>query len=210
MLLVAADVAHRHAGFFSSVLDQLDKLLAPLLGQGRKRDADYLAVVGGVEPELRLLQRFLDGSDRVAIVRLHQQQSRFGGMDLSQLQERSRRAVIIDLDSLHQRRSGPAGTDCRELMMQNIDRLLHLDVGFLGDVLNHGQTARAGGLNSAAIDESADLLAHDYLLDIALMHEVENDDGQVVLHAHGYRGRVHHLQTLVQDLKVAKVGVTLS
>ena len=45
----------RTAVFASSPIaaDLLDQLLAPLLGQRRDRDADQLAVVGRVEPEIR-------------------------------------------------------------------------------------------------------------------------------------------------------------
>src|SRR5262249_34699320 len=48
LVAVPADVAHRHAMILGYSMKLLDQLLAALFGQRRNRDADDLAVVGGI------------------------------------------------------------------------------------------------------------------------------------------------------------------
>src|SRR5882757_6147815 len=46
--------------------------------------------------------------------------------------------------------------------------------------------------------QGADLLTAHRPRDVALFHQVENDDGQAVVHAQAHRGRVHELQLAAQ------------
>src|SRR5690242_12963751 len=60
---VAPDVPDRDLALLRHLADDLDELLAPLLGQLRDRQADQLAVVGRRQAEVRLLDRALDRRD---------------------------------------------------------------------------------------------------------------------------------------------------
>src|SRR5688572_21798971 len=57
----AAHAAHGDAALFGLGAGQLDELLAALLGELGKGDAQDLAVVGGVDAEVGLADGFLDG-----------------------------------------------------------------------------------------------------------------------------------------------------
>src|SRR4051794_782946 len=105
---VAADVADLHAALLGDVMEDLDHLLAPLLGQRRDGQADELAVVGRVQAEVGVADRLLDRLDRVLVVGLHGQQLRLG-VDARELLERRRRAVVVDVDAVEQRGRRAAG-----------------------------------------------------------------------------------------------------
>src|ERR1035437_8329086 len=107
VLLVATDVADGDAGLLDLVLDDLDQLLATLLGQRREWDPDDLAVVAGIESELGFLEFLLDRGYRAAIVGLDHQQPWLRGMHLGQLLQRGRGTVVVDVDPLQQRWCGP-------------------------------------------------------------------------------------------------------
>src|SRR5579862_8840243 len=66
--LVPTDVANRHTRFLGLAVDDLDEILAALLGELRDRDPDHLAVVARVEPEIALLDCLLDGTEGGAVV----------------------------------------------------------------------------------------------------------------------------------------------
>src|SRR5262245_38018067 len=51
-------------------------------------------------------------------------------------------------------------------------------------------------------DERADGLADDGAPDVPRRPQVEDDDRQAIVHAERDRGRVHHLQALLEDLQV--------
>src|SRR5689334_21251776 len=57
--------------------------------------------------------------------------------------------------------------------------------------------------------EGADGLAGDGAANVALLGEVEHQDGQVVVLAQRDGGRVHDLEVLLQDLEVGEVGEAL-
>ena len=67
---VAAHLADAVAAFLGVLVHELRQLLAALLGQRGNRDADDLAVVGRVQPEVgaadRLLDRRRSATDRTA------------------------------------------------------------------------------------------------------------------------------------------------
>src|SRR5262249_11084806 len=62
---VAPDVAHRDAPVLRHPADDLDELLAPLLGELRDRQAGHLAVLRGRQAQGGLLERPLAGLERV-------------------------------------------------------------------------------------------------------------------------------------------------
>jgi len=119
--LIAADVTDRYPRLLGLVAHELDVLLAALFGQGRNRNADDLAVAGGVQALLARAQRLLDRADLTLVVDLHDQQSRLRRADLSQLVEGGRRAVVRDHYLVDERGVGSAGPDPGELGGEVLD-----------------------------------------------------------------------------------------
>src|ERR1700730_2595173 len=135
--LVAPHVANRHPRFLGSVANELDVLLATLLGQRRDRDADHLAVAGRVQALIAGSERLLDRTDLALVIDLDHQQTRLRGAYLRQLVERGRRAVVRHHDLVDERRVGPAGSNGRQLGGEMIDRLRHLGLRLAHDRIDH-------------------------------------------------------------------------
>src|ERR1700680_154301 len=123
--LVAADVAHRDAGFLGLAMHELHKVLATLLGELRDGDADHLTVVARVESEIALLYRLLDGAERAAVVGLDDQHARLGNADPREALQRRRGSVVLDVKAFEQRGRGASGAHRHQLAMQRLDALLH-------------------------------------------------------------------------------------
>src|SRR3982074_2121880 len=68
--LLPTDVANRDVRALRIALHEPRVLPTALLIQGRNGDPDQLAVVAGVQSELRLLDRFFDGADDASVPRL--------------------------------------------------------------------------------------------------------------------------------------------
>ncbi len=139
--LVAADVPDRHPRLLRLLLDELHVLAAPLLGQGWDRDADDLAVVGGVQSLVARPQGLLDRADLTPVVNLNHEQPRFGCADLRKLVERRRRAVVGNHDLVDQRRVGAAGANGGELGGEVLDGLRHLRLRVTKDGVDHEAAA---------------------------------------------------------------------
>ena len=77
----APKVAHRDPALLGHVLDELHELTPSLLGELREHEAEHLAVVGGVDPEIGALDRLLDVLDGVLVVGLDDEQPRLGHVD---------------------------------------------------------------------------------------------------------------------------------
>src|SRR5579864_2548060 len=126
--LVATDVAHRDARLLGLAMDDLDQVLAALLGELRDRDADQLSVVARVEPEVTLLNRLLDGAERGAVVGLDDQHAGLRDADPGDGLEWRRGPVVVDGEPLQQcRRSAPCAHR-HQLPMERVDALLHAHV----------------------------------------------------------------------------------
>src|SRR5260370_134205 len=61
LVAVAADVADRHAMVLGYSVELFHQLLAALFVEGRNRDADQLAIVGGVQAEISRADGFFNG-----------------------------------------------------------------------------------------------------------------------------------------------------
>ena len=119
------------------MLDDLHQLPAALLGELWEREPDELAVVGRVDAEIRVLNGFLDGLQRVLVIGLDDQQAGFGHVEAGQLLERHLSAVVVDLELLDERRGRPTRAHARELGLRMADGLRHL-VGRLDEnVVDH-------------------------------------------------------------------------
>src|SRR3989442_2291075 len=128
---VAADVPDRDPALLRVPAHELDELLAPLLGQLRDRQADYLAVVRRLEPELGLQDRLLDRLDLGRVERLHCEEARLRRVDRRHLLQRRLLAVVVDLDAVEQGRRGASRADAVELGTGRLDRLVHPPRGVL-------------------------------------------------------------------------------
>src|SRR6266568_2702078 len=134
---IAADVPHGHAPVLRDLPDELHQLLAPLFRQLRYREPDDLAVVGGREPEVRLLDRLLDRLERVRVEGLDGQHPRLGDVDGRELPQRRLLAVVVDLDAVEERGRGSAGADTVELTFRRADGFVHPLLGILHQVVDH-------------------------------------------------------------------------
>ena len=140
----------------AQLADELDELLAPLLGELRDRQADHLAVVRRRQAEVGLLDRLLDRLDRGRVERLDRQQARLGRVDRRDVLERRRRAVVVDGDPVEQRGRGAARAHARELAARGLDRAVHPPFRIRQEVLDRGHHASSG---SGVRDDRADALA---------------------------------------------------
>src|SRR3954447_532201 len=146
---VAADVPDRDLALLRHVARQLDELLAPLLCQLRDREADQLAVVRGLEPEVRLLDRLLDRLDRGRVERLDGEHARLGHVDRRQVLERRRGSVVVDLDPVEQRGRRTAGTHGVEVLVRRLDGLVHTACGVAEEFVDrrrHQRSAPSAGV----------------------------------------------------------------
>src|SRR5438132_6720174 len=69
---------HGHASFLGELVHHLPQLAAPFLGEGRQRDADEVAVVGGGETEVGREDGFFHGFEQRLVPRLHGEELRLG------------------------------------------------------------------------------------------------------------------------------------
>src|SRR6478735_3081395 len=130
-------VANGDAAVLGLGPSDLDVLLAALLGQLREVAAQHLAVVGRVDAEVGVADRALDAAHRAHVVRLDQDDPGLGGGERRELLERRGRAVVVDHDLAEHARRRPTGPDRRELLARRLDRLVHLAVGLVEDVVDH-------------------------------------------------------------------------
>src|ERR1022692_2206037 len=112
------------------------------------------------------------------------------------------------------------GPDIREVILRDRDGLFHLFLGLEKGLVNHcgssvpvrarasGKPARGrSGLVPAVpvpAYQRADPLTAHRTHHVALAHQVEDDDRQVVVHAQANGRRVHELQLTAQDLAVVE------
>src|SRR5581483_10876042 len=198
---IAPDVADGDAVLLGQPADDLDEVLAALLGELRYRQPDELAVVRGGEAEVGLLDRLLDRSDRARVEGLDGEHARLGDADGRELLQRRLRAVVVDFDAVEQRRRGAAGADGVELDARVLDRLRHTVVGVLDQLVDG---CHASWVLLARLDDRSDLLAGDDARDVAV-HQLEDVDRQLVVHAKRERGRVHDAQPALDRLQVRQL-----
>jgi hypothetical protein len=132
-----AQVAHRDPAVLGLGAGDLDVLLAALLGELREDAAEHLAVVGRVHAQVGVADRLLDAGHRTHVVGLDQDDPGLGSRERRELLERGRSAVVVDEDLAEHARLGPTGPDRGELLARGLDRLVHLAVGLVEDVVDH-------------------------------------------------------------------------
>src|SRR3972149_7758257 len=57
----------------------------------------------------------------------------------------------------------------------------------------------------ASADQSADRFARNDPLDVALLHDIENDDRQLIVHTQGNSRGIHDFESPVQDFDVSQL-----
>src|SRR5699024_7849141 len=190
-----------------------------------------------------------------------------GRLERRELLERGRCTVVVDLDVGEQCGVGAAGADRREVVLCELDGLVHLLSGLGQCLFNHGslfpslqalgsfygsslknaapypqpsvltcadresavEAAAMGGAVSApsgprgspagrtspprvareSVDDGADLVSGDGLLQIALPLHAEDMHRQSVVHAQRERGGVDDLESALQCFLVSDLGQLL-
>ncbi|MPM16582.1 hypothetical protein SDC9_62963 [bioreactor metagenome] len=132
-----ARVAYGDLGVLGLGLGELRVLLAPLGGQLGQHAADGDAVVGRVDAQVGVADRLLHGVDRTAVVRRDEDHPGLGHVERGQLLQRRRGAVVLSGQLVEHRRMGPAGPDGGELLLGELDCMVHLGLRFGGDVADH-------------------------------------------------------------------------
>ena len=130
---VGAGVADRDAAFLGELVDHLHQLLAPLLGEGRQRHPDQVALGRRIQAEIGVADRLLDGLRERLVERLHGEQPRLRRRHHRDLVDRHGAAVGLDPHQVQQRGAGLAAPDGAELPLGVLDRLVHQLAGMLGE-----------------------------------------------------------------------------
>src|SRR5207247_10874368 len=60
-------------------------------------------------------------------------------------------------------------------------------------------------LSVSSTHQSADWLNGNDSLDISFLHQIENDNRQIIIHAERNRGRIHNFKLAVQDFDIAQL-----
>src|SRR5262249_6100040 len=122
--------------------DVLDQVPTPLLGEGGDRDPDQLAVVLGVEAEIRGLDGLLDRVQGRFVIGLHDQQRRLRGRQGRDLVQGGPGTVVVDQEPVDQGGGGPARARMREFFAKGAQRLVHLLLAALDHVGGHWRSPR--------------------------------------------------------------------
>jgi hypothetical protein len=136
---VAAEIAQRNFGILAELFGQLHELLAALFGERRNADADVLAVRRRIEAEIGVADRAFGWADHRLVPNLHGEGVHVEHADVADLLERHLRPISFDLDPVEQRRSGLAGADRGNFVLERLDGFLHARLDFLDNVpCSHG------------------------------------------------------------------------
>src|SRR3712207_2728934 len=123
--LVAAYVPHRDASLLGHPAGHLDEVPPPLLGELGDREADDLAVVLRVEPDVRVPYGALDLLHGVGVEGGHGKQARLGHADVGDAPQGHPGSVDLDLDPVEQRRVRASGANGREVALHRLYGTAH-------------------------------------------------------------------------------------
>src|SRR5712691_11740075 len=135
---LGAGVADRDATLLGELVHDLHQLAAPLLGERRQGDADQVAVVCGVEPQVRSEDALLDRLDQRLVPWLHGEELGLRSRDARHVVERHLAPVRLQLHELQQRGRRLSGPHGRELALDGLHRLVHRLLGLPDVVLDWG------------------------------------------------------------------------
>ena len=134
---VTTQVANRHLGRFALMLDDLDQIATTLFGQRRHRHTDEIALRSRIETEIGIPNRLFNFAHHVLFPRLDTDGTSINQRDVGHLINRHHGAVVIDLNVIKQAGMGAAGTDFQEVILQRLQRFLHLAFGGFLEFGNH-------------------------------------------------------------------------
>src|SRR5271165_5911693 len=90
-------------------------------------------------------------------------------------------------------------------MLERFDRLIHFRAGVFYYLVFHRSTPLRSGVNPSPY-----LLPHNRTSNITLFAQIENQYGQIVIHAHRNRGRIHYLKVFLQNFAEGQMIETSS
>src|SRR5579872_1275379 len=125
LVAIAPNIPYGDAVIFRYPVQLLDELLAPVFGQRRNGDADQLTVIGRIEAQVRRADSLFDWADLGHIPGLHRDQRRLGHVEIPELVERRRRAIVIHTHMVEDADRGAARADDGHVVLQIGDGLLH-------------------------------------------------------------------------------------
>src|ERR1700687_3494367 len=85
---ISAAIAHGHARLLGALVDLLDELFAPILGQLRQNQSNDLAIIGRIDAQVGLLDRFFNWAEHAPIPWLNKDHARVGCTDVGHTVDR--------------------------------------------------------------------------------------------------------------------------
>src|SRR5450432_2037207 len=198
-LPVPTDVVDRDLRLLGLVARKFDVVTTPLFGELRNTHPDYVAVVGRIDAEIGIANRFLDRAQRSLVVRVDDDHPGVGDGEAGQLVERSHRSVVLDDDPREHPGMRTARANRRKAVLRDADGFVHLLLSLEESVVNHRNSLRPVGLMGwrsagAGRHDRADLLTVNSARYVALFEQVEDNDRHGVVAAQADGRRVSELQ----------------
>src|ERR1700731_257907 len=122
---VAPDVAHRSAVILQHFVQVLHDILPALFRRRRHWHSHHLAVVGGVQPQVRSPYGFVDQRHHARVPWRNHQQSRLRHRHRAELIYRHGRPVIIHAYCVQNRSIGAPRAQGSQFLAKILDRLFH-------------------------------------------------------------------------------------
>src|SRR5258708_11228368 len=141
---IAPAIAHGDARLLSALVDLLDELFAAILGQLRQNQANHLTVIGRVDAQVGLLDRFFNRTKHAPTPRLTEDHACIGGTDVGAAVNRRRLAVVVDLNAVEQSGRGSTGANGLQVAAEELDRRGHLVLGGFQNVVKRVLSHEAG------------------------------------------------------------------
>src|SRR5579863_2070667 len=115
-------------------MEHLDHISPSLFIERRYIETDHLSIVVRVDTQVRLLNSFFDIGEQPALIGLNNDETRLRNADLRYLINWSRCSIIINLNALHQSRTGSPGTNGREILAQGLNGLFHTSLRIVENI----------------------------------------------------------------------------
>ena len=127
---VAADIADGHLGVLAVLAHLLGQFLTAFLRELGEDQSDDSAVVLGVNAQIGGLDGLFDLLQKAAVPGLDDQRAGVGRRNSSYLADGRVHAVILNSDAIQDAGIGTACTDGAEILLQDLQGLVHLAVEF--------------------------------------------------------------------------------
>src|SRR5579883_938576 len=220
LVTVTPDVADAHPVIFGRGMQFLDEVLAALLRQRGNGKTDRLAVIGRVQPQIGGADGLLDGADLRHIPGLDRDEGRLGDVQIGKLIERRGSTVVVHPDVVQEAQRSPARANGGHFVLQVRHGLFHARSQVRLDVLDRGEGMTAGGClwfgfhrqylrrsRGGSVNHGADGLAPRHTHYISCCIQIENNNGEPVVAAHGDGCGIHYAEALGENLEVGDFPV---